>query len=437
MARMRVIGASLDKGYRDDLNYNFGLLEALIGEANGLTDTLRQEMLNYINNLQQQINILTGENIDELLARLNDSIQQALTAAQEARTSKTATEEATALATVSTELANASAAVAEEKANYANEKAVLAQEAADNANIEASNLSQLKIDVVQATQNAKEEANKANEKATLANNVADRANLAADNADEATSRANFEGWGTVEQWVNNKLYVRNNVVTDNGSTWQALRTNSSITPVEGDDWICLARKGLDGTGAVSSVNNRYPGTDGNVEVNWADIPEKPLTFPSSTHTHEINDVIELQESLDSKANEVDLNNLERVVTENQQIVTEHLAENTWHQVTLLNGWEPFGVGYDPKYTIDKHNNLILKGAIKNGVTAKGTMIFELPVNARPAVYRMFSVVNNNQEFFNYQYQASELSIDPKGGVSISSKILYPQYLSMDEIRIQL
>ncbi|WP_431811937.1 hypothetical protein [Lysinibacillus sp. FW12] len=315
MARMRVIGSSFDKGYRDDLNYNFGLLEALIGEANGLTDDLRQEMLNYINNLQQQINILTGENIDELLARLNDSIQQALTAAQEARTAKTATEEATALATTATELAKASALLAEEKANYANEKAVLAQEAANNANQEASNLAQLKIEVVQATQSANEEANNANEKATLANNAADRANLATENADKATSRANLaanaiEGWGTAEQWVNDKQYVRNNVVTDNGSTWQALRTNIGVTPVEGLDWTCLARKGLDGTGAVSSVNNRFPSSDGNVEVKWGDIPEKPTTFPPAAHTHEINDVTGLQNILDSKADGTDFSNLE-------------------------------------------------------------------------------------------------------------------------------
>ncbi|KGR87307.1 hypothetical protein [Lysinibacillus boronitolerans] len=80
------------------MNYNFGLLEALIGEANGLTDNLREEMLEKIYNLQQQIDMLTGENIGELLERLNDPIQQALTAAQDARTAKTATEEATALA---------------------------------------------------------------------------------------------------------------------------------------------------------------------------------------------------------------------------------------------------------------------------------------------------------------------------------------------------
>ncbi|EON70275.1 hypothetical protein H131_22154 [Lysinibacillus sphaericus OT4b.31] len=118
------------KGYRDDLNFNFGLLEALIGEASGVTDALREEMLGQINNLQQQIDMLTGENIGELLARLNDLIQQALTAAQDARTATTAMEQATALTKTATELANVSATLAEEKASYAEDKAILAQEAA-------------------------------------------------------------------------------------------------------------------------------------------------------------------------------------------------------------------------------------------------------------------------------------------------------------------
>ncbi|MGE7984936.1 hypothetical protein [Lysinibacillus fusiformis] len=242
MVRMRVIGASLDKGYRGDLNYNFGLLEALIGEANGLTDTLRQEMLNYINNLQQQINILTGENIDELLARLNDSIQQALTAAQEARTAKTATEEATTLANAATELAKASALLAEEQANYANDKAVLAQEAADNANQEASNLSQLKIDVVQATQNA--------------NTATGNANQATQDAKTATNTMNVvlpnvTGLVNMQEWSNTIAYKKNNFVTLEGNGYMALRDNTNTRPpsfpvLSTDDWAMLVQKGEKG-----------------------------------------------------------------------------------------------------------------------------------------------------------------------------------------------
>ncbi|WGF40246.1 MULTISPECIES: peptidase G2 autoproteolytic cleavage domain-containing protein [Lysinibacillus] len=242
MARMREIGASFDKGYRDDLNYNFGLLEALIGEASGLTDALRQEMLNYINNLQQQIDMLTGENIGELLERLNDSIQQALTAAQEARTAKTATEEATALATTATELANASALLADEKANYANEKAVLAQNAADNANQEASNLSQLKIDVVQATQDA-----------NTATGNANQATQAAQTATDAiyVVLPNVTGLVNLKEWTIETQYKKNNFVTLEGNGYMALRDNKGVRPpslpvLSNADWAMFVQKGEKG-----------------------------------------------------------------------------------------------------------------------------------------------------------------------------------------------
>lgn len=242
MARMRVIGSSLDKGYRDDLNYNFGLLEALIGEANGLTDALRQEMLNYINNLQQQIDMLTGENIAELLERLNDSIQQALTAAQDARTAKTATEEATALATTATELANASALLAEEKANYANEKAVLAQEAADNANQETSNLSQLKIDVVQATQDANTAIGNANQATQAAQTATNSINVVL---------PNVEGLVNLKEWHTETQYKKNNFVTLEGNGYMALRDNKGVRPpslpeLSNADWAMFVQKGEKG-----------------------------------------------------------------------------------------------------------------------------------------------------------------------------------------------
>lgn len=242
MARMRVIGSSFDKGYRDDLNYNFGLLEALIGEANGLTDNLREEMLEKVYNLQQQIDMLTGENIGELLERLNDSIQQALTAAQEARTAKTATEEATALTKTATELAKASALLAEEKANYANEKAVLAQEAADNANREASNLAQLKIDVVQATQDANKATGNAEQATQVAQSATDAINVVLPNV---TGLVNLKEWNIETQ------YKKNNFVTLEGNGYMALRDNKGVKPpsfpvLSNSDWAMFVQKGEKG-----------------------------------------------------------------------------------------------------------------------------------------------------------------------------------------------
>ncbi|MCS1393562.1 hypothetical protein NXZ77_18490 [Lysinibacillus boronitolerans] len=344
MARMRVIGSSFDKGYRDDLNYNFGLLEALIGEANGLTDNLREEMLEKINNLQQQIDMLTGENIGELLERLNDSIQQALTAAQEARTAKTATEEATALATTATELANASALLAEEKANYANEKAVLAQEAADNANQEASNLSQLKIDVVQATQDANTATGNANQATQAAQTATDAINVVLPNV---TGLVNLKEWSIETQ------YKKNNFVTLEGNGYMALRDNKGVKPpsfpvLSNADWAMFVQKGEKGEqgtgvrilGTLPDESSLPPiGEPGDAYLingdlyvwsdttnDWTNVgtikgpkgdtgpqgPEGPQGLPGKDA-----DLTEVNQ---------EIANLQQTVTDNKTEVTEHLAQ---------------------------------------------------------------------------------------------------------------
>lgn len=359
MARMREIGASFDKGYRDDLNYNFGLLEALIGEASGLTDALRQEMLNYINNLQQQIDMLTGENIGELLERLNDSIQQALTAAQEARTAKTATEEATALATTATELANASALLADEKANYANEKAVLAQNAADNANQEASNLSQLKIDVVQATQDA-----------NTATGNANQATQAAQTATDAiyVVLPNVTGLVNLKEWTIETQYKKNNFVTLEGNGYMALRDNKGVRPpslpvLSNADWAMFVQKGEkgeQGTGvrilgtlldesALPSIGE--PGDayliNGDLYV-WSDTTNDwtnvgTIKGPKGDTGPQGPQGEQGPPGQDADLTEVnqEIANLQQTVTDNQQVVTEHLgqdvlSENGAHGIRYFN-----------------------------------------------------------------------------------------------------
>lgn len=342
---MRVVGSSLDKGYRDDLNYNFGLLEALIGEANGLTDNLREEMLEKVNNLQQQIDMLTGENIGELLERLNDSIQQALTAAQEARTAKTATEEATALATTATELANASALLAEEKANYANEKAVLAQEAADNANQEASNLSQLKIDVVQATQDANTATGNANQATQAAQTATDAINVVLPNV---TGLVNLKEWSIETQ------YKKNNFVTLEGNGYMALRDNKGVKPpsfpvLSNADWAMFVQKGEkgeQGTGVriLGTLPDESalpplgePGDayliNGDLYV-WSDTTNDwtnvgTIKGPKGDTGPQGPQGEQGPPGQDADLTEVnqEIANLQQSVTNNQQVVTEHLGQD--------------------------------------------------------------------------------------------------------------
>jgi hypothetical protein len=53
-------------------------------------------------------------------------------------------------------------------------------------------------------------------------------------------------------------------------------------------------------------------------------------------------------------------------------------------MTLLNGWVPYGAGYDqPAYWVDALGEVHLKGSVRQPV-AGSDVIFTLPVGLRPA-----------------------------------------------------
>ncbi|WP_249645713.1 MULTISPECIES: methyl-accepting chemotaxis protein [unclassified Lysinibacillus] len=103
-------------------------------------------------------------------------------------------------------------------------------------------------------------------------NAVEATEVAIVNAVEATDAANqaaenIKGWGTAVEWDAVTNFEKNNVVTENGSTWQAKRQNTNSRPsMDNQDWILIARRGVDGTGSVSSVNGQSPDENGNVEL---------------------------------------------------------------------------------------------------------------------------------------------------------------------------
>lgn len=99
--------------------------------------------------------------------------------------------------------------------------------------------------------------NEAEEAITDTKNATDKANQAADS---------IKGWGQATVWNSTTTYSKNNVVTYNGSTWQSKGDNNlnSIPSETNTNWILLALRGVDGTGAVSTVNGKSPDGTGNV-----------------------------------------------------------------------------------------------------------------------------------------------------------------------------
>lgn len=72
------------------------------------------------------------------------------------------------------------------------------------------------------------------------------------------SAFNFRG-----AWDSATNYEADDAVSDQGSSWLALRANTNVEPVEGDDWTLLAQKGDDGAAGAQGPAGA-DGTDGGI-----------------------------------------------------------------------------------------------------------------------------------------------------------------------------
>ncbi|MFD2681219.1 hypothetical protein [Bacillus seohaeanensis] len=127
-------------------------------------------------------------------------------------------------------------------------------------------------------------------------------------------------------------YVVNNEVRYNGSTWRCIQDCTGVTPVEGVNWTLVAKRGMDGTGSVSSVNGSSPDQTGNVTIetfsgdyndliNKPNIPTSPDDIGAAT-TQSVTDVDNKIGLLSDDVGAVD------------QRVTDHLNEYMPHDDEL-------------------------------------------------------------------------------------------------------
>ncbi|MGE6515605.1 hypothetical protein [Lysinibacillus sphaericus] len=285
-----------------------------------------ERIIDGLTRLQTQINVLAGgKEVDDLLKSVQDAIDNAYSSVNKAiDENNAATQEAINNFNTSLELALSSISnalqVTETAITNANQATVDAKNATSDANtavktinekfVEATqvidSLNALKIQLEQMEQQletaqsdveiATANANNATQSAVDATNTMvakmDEADTAIANANNAANTANqateaIKGWGTATVWNSTTTYEKNNVVTDNGSTWQTLRQNTNTKPVEGLDWTCLARKGVDGTGSVGSVNGQYPDETGNVTLDLGQGTVKKINGKDPDGTGEV------------------------------------------------------------------------------------------------------------------------------------------------------
>lgn len=239
MLQMRTIGINMDRGYREDLNFNFSKLETMVTSASNLTEEMRQEFLLKIADLQSQINSLNVEEILALISQMEQAVISANTAATLANSKAGYADEKGTYAQTQGDYAKTQGTYATEKGDYANEKAILASEAAALAQQESANLGQMKIDVVQATQDA----NAATQGAISATTDSEQATTAS-----IVATANAENMRSVGAFALPTAYKKNNIVEDNGSSWIAkVDTQNNPLPVlpvkENAWWRLHAQKG--------------------------------------------------------------------------------------------------------------------------------------------------------------------------------------------------
>lgn len=230
-----------------------------------------QRIIEGLSKLQLQINILAGgEEVDELILRINQAIEMVSTALQD--TEKVIIE------------ANKATMNAQEASDNANTAVKVVNEAMGEAGQLMANLDALKAELEQMkykletlSTGAEAATINANNAAQVVTNLTDAISEAITVANKATQEANnaaqlIAGWGTASVWNATTEYVKNNITTYNGSTWQSLTTNKNSVPSESNkDWILLAQRGVDGTGSVSMVAGKSPDADGNVPLTSIDI----------------------------------------------------------------------------------------------------------------------------------------------------------------------
>ncbi|MBD7984402.1 hypothetical protein H9649_07415 [Sporosarcina sp. Sa2YVA2] len=292
MARYRTINVNLDRGYRNDLNANFSQI--------GIDITNMEAGLNTV------VEDLIGGGFIESLTVARDNANAAATHANEEALYATTQG---GYAKTQGDYANVQGDFAQQKGVYADEKAIAADQAAGNANLEAANLSALKIAVVDATQ--------------AANLGADEAVRAAMTAETVTIYTQEQGDYAKRQGdAVQDIFDSGLVASVNNKTGAVILTAADVGALPAGDYQPhsnmpvldalsdvagkLKYNGQD-VGAVSSVNGKLPDGTGNVEIVIPDPDLTGLATKQELSSHTGNSEIHVKQEEKTKWNNAEVN----------------------------------------------------------------------------------------------------------------------------------
>jgi hypothetical protein len=109
---------------------------------------------------------------------------------------------------------------------------------------------------------------------------------------------------------------------------------------------------------------------------------------------------------------------------------------TWISATLQNGWADYdnSIFHGASYSIDALGMVRLRGEIKNGARAVGTIILNLPTGFRPAKYKSFTC---NADLGVAGGAAGGLQLQPSGNLTVDYLPAGGSYLSLDNVAFDL
>ncbi|MER2009291.1 MAG: hypothetical protein ABS939_17720, partial [Psychrobacillus sp.] len=231
-----------------------------------LNDTFA-DILRRFNNLQMQINILSGDaSVEEILAELTEAIN------------------------------NANSTVAELQslvADSVESSETAIQTAIDNYNNELAAQLTVIADRLTTMQNAIDDAETATD---AANTATANTTSAINDARQAITDINnlIASMSYKGEYNASTTYNTNNIVRYGKSSFVSLKTQNGIAPSDdGVNWRLLAVGGIDGQGAVNTVNGTEPDESGNVNLNVPSSQEfNDLEVGVSIINSSINDIKE-------------------------------------------------------------------------------------------------------------------------------------------------
>lgn len=319
-----------------------------------------EEIVRNIHLLDGKISILSGgKDIEVILKRIDEATNGALIAAEQAVTATDKAIVATSDANGATSKASAAANKADAATESANNKIMEVNQVLADADIKIKAAIKATDGAIIAKQNADVATSKANVSADKADEATSKAITATAQADEATAKAidatqkaieatdnatkafndimlvinNFKATG---DYSATKQYDKYNVVLFNGSSFIALQDTIGNEPPTGTTtanahWQMLARRGVDGKGAVASVDGTLPDGDGNVRLNHANKTDVATALNSA------------KSYTDSKVDSIDFSEIEGDILTNQNAIADAAESIATHSKLVVADAEVHGM----------------------------------------------------------------------------------------------